>query len=273
MEHLTKQQVILLALLVSFVTSIATGIVTVSLVNQAPSQVTQTISRVVEKTIEKVVPAPTSQGASVITKETVVVKADDAVISSVERGTESLVRVKKILGASSEGKAQTMSLGLIISKSGLIVADRRAAADDLDELGAPIPRTFFAELAGGEKVPLVFLGADAGSGVALFKMSSEGAGTAPKGKVPPLPVFTETALGNSLLLKLGQTVIALGGESDNAVSVGIVSSIAERSVTGAVPVADVKEENGALDYTIIVATSASEPAPLQYLAPFADRKS
>ncbi len=29
------------------------------------------------------------------------------------------------------------------------------------------------------------------------------------------------------------------------------------------------EENGALDYTIIVAATASEPAPLQYLAPFA----
>ena len=29
------------------------------------------------------------------------------------------------------------------------------------------------------------------------------------------------------------------------------------------------EENGALDYTIVVAATASEPAPLQYLAPFA----
>ncbi|MFL5072526.1 MAG: F0F1 ATP synthase subunit alpha [Xanthobacteraceae bacterium] len=31
----------------------------------------------------------------------------------------------------------------------------------------------------------------------------------------------------------------------------------------------VLEENGALDYTIVVAATASEPAPLQYLAPFA----
>jgi len=29
------------------------------------------------------------------------------------------------------------------------------------------------------------------------------------------------------------------------------------------------EENGAMDYSIIVVASASEPAPLQYLAPFA----
>ena len=36
MENLTKPQIILLTLLVSFVTSIATGIVTVALMNQAP---------------------------------------------------------------------------------------------------------------------------------------------------------------------------------------------------------------------------------------------
>ena len=36
MEHLNKQQLILLTLLISFVTSIATGIVTVSLMDQAP---------------------------------------------------------------------------------------------------------------------------------------------------------------------------------------------------------------------------------------------
>src|SRR5581483_5659394 len=29
------------------------------------------------------------------------------------------------------------------------------------------------------------------------------------------------------------------------------------------------EDNGAMDYTIVVAASASEPAPMQYLAPYA----
>ena len=48
MEHLTKQQIILLALLVSFVTSIATGIVTVSLINQAPAGTTNTVERIIE---------------------------------------------------------------------------------------------------------------------------------------------------------------------------------------------------------------------------------
>src|SRR3989344_8951136 len=51
MESLTKTQIVLLVLLVSFVTSLATGIVTVTLVNQAPKPITHTISKVVEKLV------------------------------------------------------------------------------------------------------------------------------------------------------------------------------------------------------------------------------
>ena len=56
MEHLTKAQIVLLTLFVSFVSSMATGIVVVTLMQQAPEPVLQSITRVVEKTIEKVVP-------------------------------------------------------------------------------------------------------------------------------------------------------------------------------------------------------------------------
>ena len=56
MESLTKTQIVLLVLLVSFVTSLATGIVTVTLVNQAPQPITHTINKVVEKLVAKEVP-------------------------------------------------------------------------------------------------------------------------------------------------------------------------------------------------------------------------
>jgi len=89
MESLNKQQLILLALLVSFVTSIATGIVTVSLMDQAPAGVTQTINRVVEKTIERVVQAP-AQPAAVVTKE-VIVTEQDLITAAIEKNTNSNV--------------------------------------------------------------------------------------------------------------------------------------------------------------------------------------
>ena len=62
MESLTKTQIVLLVLLVSFVTSLATGIVTVTLVNQAPQPITHTINKVVEKLVAKEVPVKEKNG-------------------------------------------------------------------------------------------------------------------------------------------------------------------------------------------------------------------
>ncbi len=56
-KDLNKQQLILLAVLLSFVTSIATGITTVTLMQQAPDSVAVPITRIVRETVEKVVPA------------------------------------------------------------------------------------------------------------------------------------------------------------------------------------------------------------------------
>jgi hypothetical protein len=55
-NDLNKQQLLLLAIFLSFVVSIATGITTVTLMEQAPSSVTVPITRIVRETVEKIVP-------------------------------------------------------------------------------------------------------------------------------------------------------------------------------------------------------------------------
>ena len=124
MEKLTKQQIVLLTLLVSFITSIATGIVTVALMDQAPAGVTQTINRVVERTIEKVVtePAKNNNSAAVVTRETIVVKEDDKIVESVEKNKNSIVRVYANTRNAGDVRDRIfIGLGTIVSKEGLIV--------------------------------------------------------------------------------------------------------------------------------------------------------
>ena len=110
MDNLNKQQLILLALLVSFVTSIATGIVTVSLMDQAPAGITQTINRVVEKTIERVVQAP-AQPAAVVTKE-VIVTEEDLITAAIEKNAKSIVKIEMILASQTTGSFA--GLGVVV---------------------------------------------------------------------------------------------------------------------------------------------------------------
>lgn len=63
-EHLTKSQLVMLTLLISFVTSMASGIVSVALMQQAPPSVAQIINHVVEHTVEKIVKVNEPRSAS-----------------------------------------------------------------------------------------------------------------------------------------------------------------------------------------------------------------
>ncbi len=217
MEGLTKQQIVLVTLLVSFVTSIATGIVTVALMDQAPPGVTQTINRVVERTIEKVVPAP-NQAASVVRKETIVVKEDDLVVQAVEKNTKSLLSIIRVSG---EGEAKTQMFagnGLITSKDGLIVTDATVAAQMLDDNQNPIPQSLKAVFYDGTTLPLAVVSSDTdtATGIIFLKPTLD-----EKNKNT---IFIPASIADSGLLKLGQTVIALGGEKIS-VATGIVSNL------------------------------------------------
>jgi len=205
MEDLTKTQIILLTLLVSFITSIATGIITSTLLAQAPASVTQTIDRVVEHTIEQVAPSTTGSGQTTTVHEVTVVKEDDAVVTAVASATKSLVRIKDV------GGNGFYALGVIVSKEGLVLSDERDIIANA---------TYSIVLADGTILPAIVVATSEASNLALFKLTPD----------TKHPIFTSIPLADSDA-KLGQTVIALEGDTKNMVDVGRVLSTDSATVT------------------------------------------
>jgi S1-C subfamily serine protease len=117
MENLTKQQIVLLTLLVSFMTSIATGIVTVSLVNQAPPNTTNTIERVIENTVASALPS----GNTAAVMNTV--STGGSLVSATNNVAKSIVRLHEY------GKQDSVSgLGVVINARGTIMTDKSVIA-------------------------------------------------------------------------------------------------------------------------------------------------
>lgn len=200
LEQLTKHQILLLTLLVSFVTSIATGIVTVSLMDQAPEGVTRVINQIVERTVETVVPA--SQGAAAVTTEkTVVVQQDELVPQSIATVQKSIIRIVVA------GEDQLVARGVIVGASGLAVTDRAA-------LSGVNLRDLEAILHSGERVPLT-VPQDSGTGPVMFieVTLSTSADVAP------------ATLVDTSKLTLGQTVLRISGVGSDTVGEGVIAAL------------------------------------------------
>lgn len=207
-ERLTKAQIVLLTLLVSFVTSIATGIVTVTLLDQAPPVVTQTINRVVERTVERVVPGET-QTATVVTKEkTVVVNEEDLITQAIEKNTEKIVKVYQTF----EGGSVYLGAGVIVSKDGVV-----AAAVDRAILAGGGTK-FDVVLSNGKTIGGVVVSPEADKPTALIKLSF----TEEDGVVPGSIKY-----GDINALKLGQSVLTLSGTERLGVATGIIAGLDE----------------------------------------------
>jgi S1-C subfamily serine protease len=212
MENLTKTQLTLLTLLVSFVTSIATGIITVSLLQEAPPGITQTINRVVERTIEKVVPA---EGTGVETKvtETIVVKEEDLVIDAIDKNSKSIIRIRDM--ALIDGVSQFYGIGFLISKDdGIVVSNRRENVSK--------STTYAGTLFDGVVVQMKVQVIDETAGLVYLQIIKD----------PNVVVKAEEVEFATKDLALGQTVIAIEGESNTIVSIGRVTSLDYGATSG-----------------------------------------
>lgn len=202
MEDLTKHQLILLTLLVSFVTSIATGIMTYTLLQEAPVEVTQTINRVVEKTIERVVPED-GVGKQTIKEITTVVSEEDLVLDSIDKNTKSIVRLKTI---GFDGSEIFSGIGIVLTTDGIIVVDSESFKSG----------NYTALFHDGAVYGIAKSYKDLDSGFTFLKIGKTASDNYK---------FYPASFGNSSTLRLGQTVIAVYGKDRNMVSIGRVSDI------------------------------------------------
>ena len=204
LEQLSKSQIVLLTLLVSFVTSIATGIVTVSLMEQAPPAVAQTVNRVIERTVEKVVPGGQA-AATVITREkTVVVKESELISQAVDRAVPAMVRIYDESGESSI----FLGLGIVLDAVGLVASDAGALDERSDAIVA---------LADGTRLRAFVTARDNSSGLVFLNAAT----STDEGKAP---AFKPAVLSGSRPV-LGQTIISLAGEKVTRIGNGIVTAI------------------------------------------------
>lgn len=201
-EHLSKSQIVLLTLLVSFVTSIATGIVTVSLMNQAPPAIAQTVNRVIERTVEKVSTA--GQAAAVVTQQkTVVVKESDLIAQALERVNPSVVR----LYTTAKENPTFLGLGVVLNAEGTIASDIDAVGSEEAEI----------ERIDGSRVRASVFARSSSTGIAYLRAAtSTSDGKAARWEAIPLS-------GSHPVL--GETVVALSGRTVSRIADGIITAL------------------------------------------------
>lgn len=255
LEHLSKHQIVLLTMLVSFVSSIATGIVTVSLLGQAPAGVTKTINQIVEHTIQTVVPSTPTQAAAVVTQKTVVVKDDDLTAQSIATMQKSIVR---IVG---KGSDQFIARGVIVNNNGTTLTDG-------DTLDASEFANFEAILPGGQRVAVTLPKTHATTTPLIAVSLAVGTTTG----------FAAAPVADQSKIQLGQSVIRIGGTNTDVVGSGLVASLPaaksnkiQASVSSSVPgslimtifgeLVGIATQESLLDGTVFYTTATLPPLP------------
>lgn len=115
-KELNKQQLLLLAILISFVTSIATGITTVSLMEGAPEEVTTPVREIVRQTVEKIVPVEIEKDA---------LSAEEKKLLEELKAIQPL-NVSLYLKGATEKDDKLLGTGLLLGENKVIIASKIA---------------------------------------------------------------------------------------------------------------------------------------------------
>jgi len=210
MEDLTKQQMVLLTVLVSFVSSVATSIMIVALLTDSTPAVSRTITNVIEKTIEKVVTGTTTP---IYVKPTPapILSESEKVINAVQ---DNLSKIVIIRSKDKEGESATstskLGIGTIVSSDGIIATDSSIAGERTEfiiNIGDKYRRA--KKVYSNDALHLVFIKAedpikdDKNTAVITFS---------------PVAYYTGET-------KLGQSVVILGGENGKSIMKDILTDI------------------------------------------------
>ncbi len=206
-EELTKSQMLLLMILVSFITSIATGILTVSLLDQAPPVVTQTVNRIVERTVRTVAPSlPATVVKTIIPSPAP--STEDLVVSALSAQS---TRTVLLYGISAKPKTPALSIGIYLPKVKMIVT----------MLTSPVPSKIRTEFLNGTTATTTLVRSN--NGMSLYSIADITA--LPKASTPDLILQKN--------LKLGETVLSVRG--NGGVATGIVSRVTKEGFYTTLP--------------------------------------
>lgn len=116
-EDLNKQQIILLAILVTFVSSIATGITVVTLMQQNPQTIATPINRIIRQTVQYV--APTETGDISAGKEAVL-SSEETILLNQMKTVGSFVPI--VFLVNENGEKQNIANGLFLGENKIVVS-------------------------------------------------------------------------------------------------------------------------------------------------------
>jgi len=260
-NNLSKSQLVMLVLLVSFVTSFVTGIVTVALVEQAPPPITRTVQKVVERIKEfpaQITESKPENPSGAVNGQVVVITQEEQIINIVKENSPAVASVvaskdvpviEKFLfdpfvddpffrdflppefreqflapqfrENGTEKRQVSFGTGFFVSADGLLITNRHVVSDTEAE--------YTVILNNGKKYQAKVLARDPLQDLAVLKVDETG--------------FVHAKLGDSGRIQTGQTVIAIGnalGEFQNTVSVGVISGLG-RSITASAGSAGTEE--------------------------------